>query len=64
MTLIPTCRFLFLKKASGSVFPIIVKTKLDGKTNVHKSLFWGNRVKMKMWNKQSIMKMCSAVGVL
>lgn len=40
MTLIPTCRFLFLKKASGSVFPIIVKTKLDGKTNVHKSLLW------------------------
>lgn len=37
-------RFLFSEKASGSVFPTIVKAKLGGKTNVHKSLFWGTLI--------------------
>lgn len=54
----------FLKKASGNAFPAIVKTKLDGKTNVHKSLFWGTLEKIKIGNKQSTKKVCSAVGVL
>lgn len=40
--------FFSLKKASGCVFPTVIKAKLDEKTNVHRLLFWETVEKIKI----------------